>query len=390
MNTQPDSREWETLSAYLDGALSPTEKQQLETRLQTSPELQQILQELRITRALLRSVPRRRAPRNFTLTPQMAGIRPPQRKTWLVPVFSMSSALATLLLVISLFVEMFAAPGAAAPMQLVAAPSAAQPQAEMDTFAALQPTETPMIITWNFPLMGLGGGNDMPSGAVAEGKGSGEPAPMIMEAPMEEVETNQAPLDESAEPAAEPAAEETAPLIETVPEEAESTLPTEEEALAEAAAPAVEPAPAAQEEAYPEPAEELAIEEEQPLPTEISPLPTSEPARGLPPTETPVAYVDESLPLESQPPQALESPEEPRESSDAGEVVIFGLPSQENAGQIISTSPALAKGVAEASTPADGAAPGQAFPWRMAQVGLLIFAAICGGFAFLLHRKQRS
>jgi hypothetical protein len=403
MNTQPDSHEWETLSAYLDGALSPAEKQRLEARLQTSPELQQILQELRITRILLRSVPRRRAPRNFTLTPQMAGIRPPQRNAWLVPVFSMSSALATLLLVISMLMEMFAAPGAAAPLQLVAAPSAAQPQAELDTTLALEPTEPPMIITWSYPGMGGGGSMDMPYGAVAEGKGGGEAEPMmIMEAPVEEAEAKQAPPEESVEPAAEPAAEE-----------AGSSMPTEEVALAEAAAPmlsdeateampmteesvpAVEPTPTAQED-YPEtalaapPAEDLALEEAQPLPTEISPLPTSESARAMAPTQTPVAYADEALQLEAQPPLELESPEELRNGSDQGEVIIFGLPSPENAGQIMPTSSAMAKAVVELPSQADQITPVQPFDWKILRLVLLFIAAICGGLAIILHRRKNS
>ena len=398
MNTQPDSREWETLSAYLDNALSPTEKQRLEARLQTSPELKQILQELRITRALLRSVPRRRAPRNFTLTPQMAGIHRQQRPAWLVPVFSMSSALATLLLVITLFVEMFAAPSAAAPMHLEEAlPADTQPQAEMNTLAALAPTETPMIITWGNPGMGGGGGMDMPYGMAAEGKGGGgEPAPMmIMEAPVGEAEAKQAPLEESAWTAEDsaagetdfsmqaeemPSAEAAAPML---PDQAADALPMTEES-----APAFEPATATQEEAYPE-AEFEDQPTEEPLPTD-QPQVSEEMTRGYSPTDTPRIYQGEELPFEAQPTLVLETPETFQKESDAGEVIIFGLPSPENAGQIMPTSPALAKGAVEESTPIDSAAHGQVFSWRMLQLALLFLAAICGGIAFVLHRKQRS
>lgn len=397
MNTQPDSREWETLSAYLDGALSPTEKQRLEARLQTSPELQQILHELRITRALLRSVPRRRAPRNFTLTPQMAGIHRQQRPAWLVPMFSMSSALATLLLVITLFVEMFAAPSTAAPMNLVAAPSDAQPQAEMNTLAALELTETPMIITWGHPGMGGGGGMDLPYGMAAEGKGGGgEPAPMMnMEAPAGEAEAKQAPLEESAWTAEDSAAGETdfptqteeMPLAEAaapmLPDQAADTLPMTEES-----APAFEPATATQEKAYPE-AEFEAQPTEEPLPTD-QPQANEESARGYSPTAAPRIYEGEELPSEAQPPLVLETPETLQKESVAGEVIIFGLPSPEDAGQIMPTSPALAKGAVEESTPADQAAPVQQFDWKIARVILLFIAAFCGGLAFILHRKNHS
>lgn len=398
MNTQPDSREWETLSAYLDNALSPIEKQQLEARLQTSPELQQILHELRITRALLRSVPRRRAPRNFTLTPQMAGIHRQQRAAWLVPVFSMSSALATLLLVISLFVEMFAAPGAAAPMHLVAAPSDAQPQAEMNTLAALEATETPMIITWGHPGMGGGGGMDMPYGMAAEGKGGGgEPEPMMkMEAPVGETEDKQAPLEESAWTAEDSAAGETDFSMQTeeipsaeaaapmLPDQAAEALPMPAESTR-----AFEPTPpAGQEEAYPE-TEFEAQPAEEPLPT-VQPQATEEIAGGYSPTATPRIYEGEEMPSEAQPPLVLETPETVQKESVAGEVVIFGLPSPEDAGQIMPTSSALAKGVVEESTPADQTAPVQLFDWKIVRVILLFIAAFCGGLAFILHRKNHS
>lgn len=67
-------REWETLSAYLDGQLSRSAQARLEQRLNQDAELRQALEELRQTRFLLRSQPKLRAPRNFTLTPTMAGL----------------------------------------------------------------------------------------------------------------------------------------------------------------------------------------------------------------------------------------------------------------------------------------------------------------------------
>ena len=75
--TTPSSRDLEQLSAYLDGQLSQSSRTRLETRIQSDPALASALEELRQTRAFLRRTPQRRAPRNFTLTPGMAGIRPP-------------------------------------------------------------------------------------------------------------------------------------------------------------------------------------------------------------------------------------------------------------------------------------------------------------------------
>ncbi|MEZ0395038.1 MAG: zf-HC2 domain-containing protein [Anaerolineales bacterium] len=88
-------RDLEQLSAYLDGQLPQAEAARLESRLAADPALAAALEELRQARAVLRRAPRRRAPRAFTLTPQMAGLKPPVPRA--VPVFSWASALATLI-----------------------------------------------------------------------------------------------------------------------------------------------------------------------------------------------------------------------------------------------------------------------------------------------------
>ncbi len=65
------------LSAYLDDALPQRARRRLEARLAREQDLRQALAELRWARQALRAAPRRPAPRNFTLTRQMAGVRPP-------------------------------------------------------------------------------------------------------------------------------------------------------------------------------------------------------------------------------------------------------------------------------------------------------------------------
>jgi hypothetical protein len=107
MTQTPSFRDVEKLSAYLDGQLKPSELARLESRLKTEPELATILQDLRQTRRLLRQLPQRRAPRNFTLTPKMVGQRPPLPRTY--PVFRFATVLATLLLFFT-FVTNFMAP----------------------------------------------------------------------------------------------------------------------------------------------------------------------------------------------------------------------------------------------------------------------------------------
>lgn len=89
----------EQLSAYLDGKLSQADSARLESRLQTDPELRAVMDDLSQSRALLRKLPERRAPRSFTLTPKMAGVKPPLPRAY--PTLRFATALATLLLVFS-------------------------------------------------------------------------------------------------------------------------------------------------------------------------------------------------------------------------------------------------------------------------------------------------
>ena len=116
-------RDLEALSAYADGALSPAERLGVERRLEQEPALREALKELRATSALLRGLPQVRPPHNFTLSPEMAGVR----SGWLrTPFLQLATALATLAFVITVGVDVFggmmpsAALRAAAPAQELA------------------------------------------------------------------------------------------------------------------------------------------------------------------------------------------------------------------------------------------------------------------------------
>jgi hypothetical protein len=85
----------EQLSAYLDGQLSPSDSARLESRLQSDPELASAYNDLRSTRGILRKLPSRRAPRNFTLTRKMVGLKPPLPRTYFS--FRFATAFATIL-----------------------------------------------------------------------------------------------------------------------------------------------------------------------------------------------------------------------------------------------------------------------------------------------------
>jgi len=156
--TTPSFRDVEQLSASLDGQLSQAERTRLEARLRSDPALAAALSDLRQSRAILRRTPKRRLPRNFTLTPKMAGIRPPVPRA--VPAFSWASAVAMLLFALTLGTNLLGqlSFGAAAPM-LAAAPSgrigggpgdvaSTQPPASEN---ALLGTPTPEVQTYLAP-----------------------------------------------------------------------------------------------------------------------------------------------------------------------------------------------------------------------------------------------
>lgn len=90
-----NQRDIELLSAYLDGQLSPSDSARLESRLDSDRELVSTLDDLRAARTLLRKLPKRRAPRNFTLTRKMVGMNPPLPRAY--PAFRFATVIATVL-----------------------------------------------------------------------------------------------------------------------------------------------------------------------------------------------------------------------------------------------------------------------------------------------------
>jgi len=98
--TQTSFRDVEQLSLLLDEKLNPADAARLEAQIAADLELRAVYDDLRQSRALLRRLPQRRAPRNFTLKPSAARVRPPLPR--LFPTFRLASALASLLLFFSL------------------------------------------------------------------------------------------------------------------------------------------------------------------------------------------------------------------------------------------------------------------------------------------------
>ena len=98
-------RDLEALSAHADGRLSPVEAQRMDVRLREDPALRRALDEIRVTSALLRALPSVRPPRNFLLTPEMAGVR----RRWLgYPALQLATAMATLAFFVTVGLDVFA------------------------------------------------------------------------------------------------------------------------------------------------------------------------------------------------------------------------------------------------------------------------------------------
>lgn len=101
------------VSAYLDGDLSATERQQFEQRLANEPALQRELDELRQVHMLLRELPTVTPPRSFTLDP--AQVAP--RRNWFAALFGLPGALGALAVVLLVVLVGVSISPAAAPQQ---------------------------------------------------------------------------------------------------------------------------------------------------------------------------------------------------------------------------------------------------------------------------------
>jgi len=139
------NRDLVLLSQYLDQQLNPAQRARLEARLSQEADLRETLETLRKTRMVLRSMPRARAPRNFTLTEQ----RIPARVSPLVPYLSWASAVATLLLALILMGDWLgfwlparqAAPAVSYSQEIAVETPAGQPQALMEPSVRATSTE---------------------------------------------------------------------------------------------------------------------------------------------------------------------------------------------------------------------------------------------------------
>lgn len=146
MSSRISPADLEQLSAYLDEGLSARAKTQLEARLAAEPSLAAALNQVRLTRAMLRRAPQRRVPRSFVLSRKQAS-QPAKSFFGSWNSFNFASALASLLLVFTLIGD-FTVNGLP-----VFARSAEAPQAMMleattaeDAAGAAAPSEEPFVL----------------------------------------------------------------------------------------------------------------------------------------------------------------------------------------------------------------------------------------------------
>jgi hypothetical protein len=160
-------KDWILISAYLDEKSTPAEVSKIENRIAADPEFKKSIDEMAYTRRMLRALPAKRAPRNFTISASPEKI--PARSPWLQPAMSFVSIAATVALVV-----IFAGSYLFSKNQ-VAAPMAGAPQVAIESAAKEGVfSSPPVIINWN-PVLGMGGGGGSPDevGTYLGGTGGG-------------------------------------------------------------------------------------------------------------------------------------------------------------------------------------------------------------------------
>lgn len=166
-NERQHARELASLSAYLDGELSPADSQALVTRLQYEPDLGAQLEKLRRTRLTVGYLPRLHAPHNYTLTPEMVTVRK-KKATPFLATMRLASALAAILLVVLFGVEFLFTSGPLASPQTASAPM-------MEAAVLMDEAEPEPLIVWGQPGVG---------GAEGQVDGRGGDGPVMMGAPV--------------------------------------------------------------------------------------------------------------------------------------------------------------------------------------------------------------
>lgn len=164
-------RDLELLSAYLDGELNESESRKVEARLQSDSQLQVALEALEKTRQLVSGLPALRPPRNFTLTPEMAGL---PKGLNLFPVFRFATVIAAAAFAVLVGADVLLLQGAGG-VPLAAEPVRMVVQEEVQPEAAIEePVEGMLEAPMEDAVIGT---TSEESGVPAEGREEPELAP---------------------------------------------------------------------------------------------------------------------------------------------------------------------------------------------------------------------
>ncbi len=174
MTQQITSQEQDALSAYLDNALNPRERQRLESQFQTRPDMRAALDDLRQTRLLLRQTPVLRVPRNFTLSPEMAGLR--TRPARVYPLFQWAFTLASLFFILVFAGDLFSLP-AAMPAMAPEAETFALEEASSEAMDTTAGENADVQRNIGEPALEEGGAGSTELLPPAEGASEGTPTP---------------------------------------------------------------------------------------------------------------------------------------------------------------------------------------------------------------------
>ncbi len=235
-----EEKRQEQITAYVDGELSPRERQRFVQLMADDPGLQTEVAELQQFKQNLRQLPRRRVPRNFTLDPAL--YQAPQRQPLLqlYPAMRVATVITAVFLIIAVSADLLTFGGAneaapsAAPVAMQSAPAE---EAAMETAADAAMEEMPVeaeAVEEEAMAYDAAESENVTEGAAAE---ASAPEPQVEVAAVPEAE-----VTEAEEPAAAPPEESlaTAPVqpVKGTPIviDAESAVLTEESVPTDAGA----------------------------------------------------------------------------------------------------------------------------------------------------------
>jgi len=227
-STKHLSAEW--LSVYLDGQVTPAQRQAIETHLRACRQCAQEMQTLKQTVSLLHQVPQVAAPRPLTLREIEVQPAARPRRLWVLPYLQGATALATLLLVVLVAGDLFlglgrmplSGPQSAAPHAYT---TAAGPQAIVEKVAEAERLAVGATVEVEAPVA-----PEIPEKGLAEGA-----TPPVAEdqAPLAEVEGEAVPSMEEVNGVALEATASPGPLMRALGGEASATPAGEEKVVAE-------------------------------------------------------------------------------------------------------------------------------------------------------------